>query len=574
MGWKLYFFILAFCVMIPSLAAKQGHVPLIAVSSFEDGTKTGTLGDLYLEIRPGQGRVFLDTFPLTKTGTQISMRFAQQIACNYVEAHCEKYDFIYTIRANSGLVTGPSAGAVATVLTIATLQNKPLKEHVALTGTINSGGYIGPVGNVKEKIDAAKAAGLNTVLIPKGDRYTEADNQTLDLVAYGKNLDLDIIEIADLDEAVWYFLGEKKPQQQEVILDPQYQEVMKRLSEKLCNRTKLLHEMMEKENATERSDKAKSEITLLLKNAEQARNEGKAYAAASFCFRANIMASSLLYELQTPTPEEIEEKVIVLQSSMKDIEEKIDGKEIKTVNDLQTYMIVKERLKEAKEYLEAREQHQNDSIAITSLLALAGERLYAAVSWSEFFSGTSSLLNMDKIHLEQSCKEKLAEAEERYNYMSEYFSSLDDAKTAMDTAFQNYQEGDFALCFFRAAKVKAEINVLINLIGVRDDQVYALLEQKLRIAKKVIAEQEKEGNFPIVGYSYYEYATALAENDLSSALLFAEYALELSNMDLYFPKKTTSFALDPEILWPFLLGLGLGILLTTYLLKPKKEEPD
>ena len=144
----------------------------------------------------------------------------------------------------------------------------------------------------------------------------------------------------------------------------------------------------------------------------------------------------------------------------------------------------------------------------------------------------------------------------------------------MDTAFQDYQEGDFALCFFRAAKVKAEINVLINLIGVRDDQVYALLEQKLRIAKKVIAEQEKEGNFPIVGYSYYEYATALAENDLSSALLFAEYALELSNMDLYFPKKTTSFALDPEILWPFLLGLGLGILLTTYLLKPKKEEPD
>ena len=40
--------------------------------------------------------------------------------------------------------------------------------------------------------------------------------------------------------------------------------------------------------------------------------------------------------------------------------------------------------------------------------------------------------------------------------------------------------------------------------------------------------------FPIQGYSYYEYAKALSKTDKISGLIYSQYALEFSNLDLYF----------------------------------------
>ena len=70
------------------------HLTILAVS--EDGV-TGSTADLYLELRDGSGRVFLDTKPLTKIDTQVSTRYARDIACDYYDLDCSKYDFIYTI---------------------------------------------------------------------------------------------------------------------------------------------------------------------------------------------------------------------------------------------------------------------------------------------------------------------------------------------------------------------------------------------------------------------------------------------------------------------------------------------
>ena len=51
------------------------HMKLLAVQD-NDGTYTGSDADLFLELKEGSGRVFLETFPLTKMDTQISTRFA------------------------------------------------------------------------------------------------------------------------------------------------------------------------------------------------------------------------------------------------------------------------------------------------------------------------------------------------------------------------------------------------------------------------------------------------------------------------------------------------------------------
>ena len=162
-------FILLTLLIIPLASAIEGHMPLLAVKEINN-TFEGSYADLFLEIAEGKGRVFIETSPLTKFDTQLSTRLSKEIACNYLDLDCSNFDFIYTIKADSPIIGGPSAGAASTLLTISLLKGLDLSDKTALTGTINSGGLIGIVGGIKEKIKAGSEMGLKKVLIPYGTR--------------------------------------------------------------------------------------------------------------------------------------------------------------------------------------------------------------------------------------------------------------------------------------------------------------------------------------------------------------------------------------------------------------------
>ena len=94
------------------------------------------------------------------------------------------------------------------------------------------------------------------------------------------------------------------------------------------------------------------------------------------------------------------------------------------------------------------------------------------------------------------------------------------------------------------------------------DRMPGIIDEKLELVKHIILEQQRKGIFPVLGYSYYEYASSLKEGDVYSALLFSEYAQEISNLDMYFPKKSSATSIDTEPIIIFLLGLVLGLLIS------------
>lgn len=80
--------------------------------------------------------------------------------------HLSDYDIHVNI-IGGGNVDGPSAGAAIVCVILSAIEQKPIKQNVAITGEISIRGNIKPVGGVFEKIYGARQAGIIKVIIPE-----------------------------------------------------------------------------------------------------------------------------------------------------------------------------------------------------------------------------------------------------------------------------------------------------------------------------------------------------------------------------------------------------------------------
>ncbi|MBD3354514.1 hypothetical protein GF361_00855 [Candidatus Woesearchaeota archaeon] len=559
-----------FLFVIPLAAAREGSMKLLAV---REANNEGSVADLFLEVKSGTGRVFIETVPLTKFDTQISTRFAKDIACDYLDRDCSRYDFFYAINADAPIIGGPSAGAAISVLTAAVLEDVEIDEDVSITGTINSGGVIGPVGGLKAKIEAASEANINTVLIPKGERFLKEINLTLDLTDYAKKYNVAVVEAGDLTDALYYFTGRRfKEDTKDFEVNKEYENTMRFLAKDLCNRTEKLKKEFagfEERGLAEDFTAKKENADNLSTKGEEAYEKEAYYSAASFCFGANLKYREILLRLNRY------DDFVLIEKEISDIDSAVDGVPINTISDLQTYIIVKERIKDASNYLESAKESYGEGEDYEVDLAYAVERIYSAKSWSVFFDIKGREFDFERKSLMQSCMNKLSEAEERYNYAKLYFpNTLEGSKKELEDAYEDFKNDDYELCLFKASKVKAESDVVLSVVGVAENQIETVLENKLKIVRNVMAEQQEKGMFPILGYSYYEYANQLKEDNKISALLYTEYALELSNLDIYFNHKKKFVAIgdtDGERLMLFLGGIVIGVM-AVFLIKRKKKQ--
>ncbi len=593
---SIFFVPIFFVFVIDHVQAQRiGHMTLLAVS---EATQLGSAADVYLTIQNGHGGVYIETAPLTKIDTQLSTRFAQQIACDFIDEECIDTDFFYTIRSDASIIGGPSAGAAIAVITVAMLDNRDINESVAITGTINVGGLIGAVSGITGKIAAAHKAGVTKVLIPKGTRYeikpehsynellintsapffvgnNETNMTEIDTFMYGEALGIEVKEVATLQEALyeitehWYEADESK------IRPPYwYTKTMQDISTDLCRRNRLLAMEVNNINYSNNSliDLSNEQIINTTRKAENATAYDMNYVAASTCFGSNIILQYGLLKNAVPNATMIN----ALNISIEELQTVINTKDLETITDLQTYLVVNERLSEAREKIRDLQiaMQMNDTDDLAYKFAYAMERVYSASLWAHFFNNDGNELKLDAVALKESCQQKLAEAQERYQYVKiNTAEQLDQISTYLSIAYAAAAGENYLVCLDMASRAKANVDIIISLIGVKsEEELIGLVEDRLKLVRQVINKQKEKGYFPMLGYSYYEYAEFLKNEQPYSALIYSHYALEFSRLDMYFKEKKDKWYLviDAVNILYFISGFVVGIVICNLPIKIKK----
>ncbi len=77
--------------------------------------------------------------------------------------------YIHIDFTSDAVVDGPSAGVTMAVALYSALTGKAIDNKIAMTGKISINGMVRPIGGVIPKVRAAMRAGVERVLIPKGN---------------------------------------------------------------------------------------------------------------------------------------------------------------------------------------------------------------------------------------------------------------------------------------------------------------------------------------------------------------------------------------------------------------------
>ena len=138
------------------------------------------------------------------------MKESAQIAWQYIKAHPElagmttdqfmEKDIHVHVPEGAVPKDGPSAGITMVSSMVSALRGQALKSGIAMTGEMTLRGRVLPVGGIKEKILAAKRAGVHTIVISQDNRKDIEDIKEI----YVKGLTFVYVkDIAEVIEAIF-----------------------------------------------------------------------------------------------------------------------------------------------------------------------------------------------------------------------------------------------------------------------------------------------------------------------------------------------------------------------------------
>lgn len=161
MGIKItvILFTFAFCTFAATVSML---VPAV------DADGGGRLVNISVDVREGDGTIYISTKPLVGVDTQASERIAVEKAFDMVGIDRAGHDVLFKIEdmGGSDLIDGPSGGAAMTLLTYASLTNSTINEKITMTGSIRKDGKIGGVGGLVKKVKICADGRFSPILVP------------------------------------------------------------------------------------------------------------------------------------------------------------------------------------------------------------------------------------------------------------------------------------------------------------------------------------------------------------------------------------------------------------------------
>lgn len=142
--------------------------------------------EIEVNVMPGKGDIILtgQLGDVMKESASIGISYLRSVSKEYKIAAdiFKKNDFHIHIPQGSVPKDGPSAGITMATAVYSAITDKRVRADVAMTGEITLRGRVLPIGGLKEKLLAAKVAGIKTVLVPVKNKpdVLELDNEITD----------------------------------------------------------------------------------------------------------------------------------------------------------------------------------------------------------------------------------------------------------------------------------------------------------------------------------------------------------------------------------------------------------
>ncbi|MCI9439865.1 MAG: endopeptidase La [Ruminococcus sp.] len=153
-----------------------------------------------VNIMPGKGDILLtgQLGDVMKESAQTGISYIRSISGNYeiAEDFFEKHDIHVHIPEGAVPKDGPSAGITMATAMFSAITGRKVRADLAMTGEVTLRGRVLPIGGLKEKLLAAKNAGIKTVLIPKKNK---AD---VDALSSEITKGLEIVPVEQMDDVL------------------------------------------------------------------------------------------------------------------------------------------------------------------------------------------------------------------------------------------------------------------------------------------------------------------------------------------------------------------------------------
>lgn len=194
--------------MVEQYLGKQKYAPDKKNKTDEIGIVRGlawtSVGGVTLEVEvnvmPGKGECKLtgQLGDVMKESAMAGISYIRSISENYeIEAdYFQTHDIHIHIPEGAVPKDGPSAGITMATAILSAITKKKVRSDVAMTGEITLRGRVLPIGGLKEKLLAAKNAGITTVCIP------EENKKDLEEIAKEIKKGMEIIPVESFDEVI------------------------------------------------------------------------------------------------------------------------------------------------------------------------------------------------------------------------------------------------------------------------------------------------------------------------------------------------------------------------------------